>query len=134
VKYHLLLPEHAQVGGPLDYFQWASILRSVSALNSYRWVYKDSLRPWLIADLMILNEQLPRSLASCYRNLVTYLDQIAAIYGRQGPAQRQARNLRTRLNNASMTEIFQSGLHEFINKVLADNNRLSGAITDQYLT
>lgn len=134
VKYHLLLPEHAQIGGPLDYFQWASILRSVSALNSYRWVYKDSLRPWLIADLMILNEQLPRSLASCYGNLVNYLDQIASIYGRQGAAQRQARHLRTRLKNSSMDEIFQGGLHEFIGDLIADNNRLSATIIKQYLT
>ena len=33
VKYHVLLPEQSAVGGPLDYFQWASILRSVSALH-----------------------------------------------------------------------------------------------------
>src|SRR5436305_10846999 len=37
VKYHLLLPPVAEVGGPLDYFQWASILRSVSALPPYPW-------------------------------------------------------------------------------------------------
>ena len=29
---------------------------------------------------------MPRSLASCYENLVRYLDQIARAYGRQGPA------------------------------------------------
>src|SRR6202030_765971 len=96
VKYHMLLPAHQHVGGPLDYFQWAAILRSVSALTSYHWVYRESLKPWLIADLLILNEQMPRSLASCYENLVRYLDQIARAYGRQGPAQRQARVIRTR--------------------------------------
>src|SRR5262245_61804312 len=32
VKYHMLLPANERVGGPLDYFQWAAILRSVSAL------------------------------------------------------------------------------------------------------
>ena len=31
VKYHLLLPAIEKVGGPLDYFQWSSILRTVSA-------------------------------------------------------------------------------------------------------
>ena len=51
VKYHVLLPDNERVGGPLDYFQWAAILRSVSALTSYHWVYRDSLKPWLIADL-----------------------------------------------------------------------------------
>src|SRR3954470_17320490 len=126
VKYHLLLPEIERVGGPLDYFQWASILRSVSALTSYHWVYRDSLKPWLIADLLILNDQMPRSLASCYRNLVEHLDQLGRIYGRQGPAQRQARAIRTRLENSRMDEIFRGGLHEFISGFIADNNRLSG--------
>ena len=91
VKYHLLLPAQEHVGGPLDYFQWAAILRSVSALTAYHWVYRESLKPWLIADLLILNDQMPRSLASCYENLVRYLDNIAHAYGRQGPAQRHAR-------------------------------------------
>ena len=50
VKYHLLLPDNERVGGPLDYFQWAAILRSVSALTAYHWVYRDSLKPWLVAD------------------------------------------------------------------------------------
>src|SRR5437764_827770 len=85
----------ATVGGPLDYYQWAAILRTVSALTAYHWVYRESLKPWLIADLLILNEQMPRSLASCYENLVRFCDSIATTYGRQGPAQRQARTIRT---------------------------------------
>jgi uncharacterized alpha-E superfamily protein len=133
VKYHMLLPAQEKVGGPLDYFQWSAILRSVSALTAYHWVYRESLKPWLIADLLMLNEQMPRSLASCYENLVRYLDEIARDYGRQGPAQRQARAIRTRLQNSRMEEIFQSGLHEFISEFIATNNQLGGAITQQYL-
>jgi uncharacterized alpha-E superfamily protein len=135
VKYHLLLPEGASVGGGLDYFQWASILRSVSSLTAYRWVYHESLKPWLIADLLVLNEQMPRSLASCYENLCAFLDELSLAYGRQGPAQRVARSIRTRLQNASISEIFQKkGLHEFLTEFMADNARLGSAITEQYLT
>jgi uncharacterized alpha-E superfamily protein len=134
VKYHLLLPANERVGGPLDYFQWAAILRSVSALTAYHWVYRESVKPWLIADLLILKDELPRSLASCYDNLVQNLDRIARAYGRQGPAQRQARAIRTRLQNSRMEEIFQQGLHEFINEFIDNNNRLSGAISEQFLT
>jgi uncharacterized alpha-E superfamily protein len=133
VKYHVLLPEEAQVGGPLDYFQWVSILRSVSARTSYHWVYRDSVKPWLVADLLILNRQMPRSLASCYENLSRYLDDLAQFYGRQGTSQRLARSMVTKFSNASMEEIFQSGLHEFITGFIADNNRLGGAINEQYL-
>src|SRR5262249_40498185 len=134
VKYHMLLPAHEQVGGPLDYFQWAAILRSVSALTAYHWVYRESVKPWLIADLLILRDELPGSLAGCYQNLVLYLDHIARAYGRQGPAQRQARAVRARLENSRMDEIFQSGLHEFIGDFITDNNRLGRAVSEQYLT
>jgi uncharacterized alpha-E superfamily protein len=133
VKYHVLLPAEEQVGGPLDYFQWAAILRSVSALTSYHWVYRESLQPWLIADLLILKEEMPRSLASCYENIVGHLDKIAQAYGRQGPAQKQARALRTRLKNLRIEDIFQSGLHEFIQGFIAENNRINSAIQQQYL-
>ena len=134
VKYHVLLPAEEQVGGPLDYFQWATILRSVSALTSYHWVYRESLQPWLIADLLILKDEMPRSLSSCYENIVGYLDKISLAYGRQGPAQRQARAVRTRFKNLQIEDIFQSGLHEFIEDFIAENNRLGAAIQQQYLS
>ncbi|MEZ5765941.1 MAG: alpha-E domain-containing protein [Xanthobacteraceae bacterium] len=133
VKYHMLLPEAEHVGGPLDYYQWTSILRSVSALTAYQWVYRETLKPWLIADLLILNNSLPRSLASSYENLVRNLDQIGVAYGRQGPSQRHARGIRNRLENSNMDEIFQRGLHEFISEFIADNARLGEIIGKQYL-
>jgi len=133
VKYHLLLPETERVGGPLDYFQWAAILRSVSALTAYHWVYRDSIKPWLIGDLLILKEEMPRSLASCYEAIVRNLDSLSSAYGKQGPAQRQARGIRTLLQNSRMDGIFQRGLHEFINEFISENNKLGGAIADQYL-
>jgi uncharacterized alpha-E superfamily protein len=133
VKYHVLLPPTQPVGGSLDYFQWTAILRSVSALTAYHWVYRESLKPWLIADLLILNHQMPRSLASCYENLARYLDQLAIAYGRQGPTQRLARQNRGRLENLRIDDIFQTGLHEFITEFISDNNRLGATLTEQYL-
>jgi uncharacterized alpha-E superfamily protein len=133
VKYHLLLPAIEPVGGPLDYFQWASILRSVSALTAYRWVYRENVKPWLVAELLILRDEMPRSLASCYENLVQNADRIARAYGRQGPAQRQARTIRARLENSRIEQIFQEGLHEFLNDFIKDNNQFGAAVTQQYL-
>lgn len=133
VKYHLLLPDQEQVGGPLDYYQWSSILRSVSALTAYHWVYRQTLQPWLIADLLILNDSLPRSLASCYGNLVSNLDQIGVAYGLHGPAQRHARGVRNRLEQSQIEDIFQRGVHEFIQEFIADNARLGDIIARQYL-
>jgi uncharacterized alpha-E superfamily protein len=134
VKYHVLLPAKEPVGGGLDYFQWSSILRSVNALTSYHWVYRENVKPWLVADFLILRPEQPRSLISCYTELNTYLDQIAEAYGRLGPAQHIARSTTARLQNANMDQIFQSGLHEFLVEFIEENNRLGAAITQQYLS
>ncbi|HRK18510.1 MAG TPA: alpha-E domain-containing protein [Hyphomicrobiaceae bacterium] len=134
VKYHILLPEKAPVGGSLDYFQWAAILRSVNALTSFHWVYRKSVQPWLVADLLIFRPEQPRSLVSCYKAINEYLDQIADAYGRQGPAQRIGRTTLSRLSMGDIDTVFQSGLHEFLDGFIKENNALGAAISQQYLS
>ncbi|MBV6658907.1 MAG: alpha-E domain-containing protein [Devosiaceae bacterium] len=133
VKYHVLLPKGDRVGGGLDYFQWTSILRSVSALTAYHWVYRESLKPWLVADLLILNEAMPRSLSSCYGNITRDLDKLSKTYGKQGKAQRMARAIHSDFRNRKVESIFQSGLHEFVEDFIARNNTLGATIAEQYL-
>ena len=133
VKYHVLLPPDAIVGGSIDYHQWSAILRAVSAQTSYHWVYRQSLKPWLVADLMVLNQEMPRSLAACYENLTRYLDLIAQTYGRQGAAQRAARATLTRFQGTDIDTVIAGGLHEFLSDFLSENNRLGALISEQYL-
>jgi uncharacterized alpha-E superfamily protein len=133
VKYHLLLPENEPVGGGLDYFQWSTILREVSALTAYRWVYRESIKPWLVADLLILNRQMPRSLLNCCDDISVHLDRLAVAYSRRGPAQRMASAAVGRLAGLRIEQIFQSGLHEFITRFIVENARLSSVIAEQYL-
>ncbi|MGH8597160.1 MAG: alpha-E domain-containing protein, partial [Gammaproteobacteria bacterium] len=133
VKYHVLLPETEAVGGSLDYFQWTAILRAVSSLTAYHWVYRESVKPWLIADLLILKKEMPRSLIACYDNIVHFLDAIGDAYGRAGASQRQAHEVMARLANATTKEIFKTGLHEFITAFVEDNDRLGQTINGQYL-
>ncbi|MGL4438268.1 MAG: alpha-E domain-containing protein [Bosea sp. (in: a-proteobacteria)] len=133
VKYHVLLPETERVGGSLDYFQWTTILREVSALTAYHWVYRESIKPWLVADLLIFNRQMPRSFASCYENISRFLDAIGETYGRQGPSQRMARKTLSTLSNSKMGDIYDNGLHEFITEFIDDNNQLGSIISEQYL-
>ena len=124
VKYHLLLPDNERVGGPLDYFQWAAILRSVSALTAYHWVYRESLQA--LAGRRPADPEARRCRARsppATRRSCAISTQIAGAYGRQGPAQRQARGIRTRLQNSRMDGIFQRGLHEFIGEFITENNR-----------
>ncbi len=133
VKYHLLLPASEPVGGGLDYFQWSTILREVSALTAYRWVYRESIKPWLVADLLILNRQMPRSLASCSADISDQLDRLGQAYGRRGAAQRAATATLGRLTSLRIEQIFQSGLHEFVEAFIDENAKLSNTIAEQYL-
>jgi uncharacterized alpha-E superfamily protein len=133
VKYNLLLPSSEPVGGGLDYFQWVGILRAVSAATAYHWVYRDRVKPGLIADLLILRPEMPRSLISCYQSIDRALDSISREDRRLGEAQRQARAMLVKLERATMTDIFQNGLHEFITDFIEDNAGLSTTISQQYL-
>lgn len=133
VKYQILLPASEKVGGSLDYFQWTTILREVSAFNAYHWVYRESIKPLLVADLLILNRQMPRSFANCYGMLVEHLDLVADAYGRRGPSQRLAGNMLARLEGEDIDRIFAAGLHEFVTAFIDENNRVGQAIAEQYL-
>jgi uncharacterized alpha-E superfamily protein len=133
VKYHLLLPRTEPVGGSLDYFQWTTLLRTVSALTAYRWVYRESVKPWLVADLLIFNRAMPRSLIACLEDSVWLLDQLAASRGRRGPANRIASTSLRTLAASNIDTLFQSGLHEFLVDFVGENNRLGNAIAEQYL-
>jgi uncharacterized alpha-E superfamily protein len=134
VKYHVLLPADEPVGGALDYYQWQSILRSVSALRSYHWVYRDRLKPFQVAELLILRAEMPRSLRACYAQITRYLDLIAAHYqGRRGEPHRLAGEIDAKLRFGRIQDIFQDGLHEFLGEFIDDTGVLGRNIADFYL-
>jgi uncharacterized alpha-E superfamily protein len=132
VKYYVLLPHNEIVGGEIDSVQWAAILRSVSAHRSYRWVYKDSYKPWRIADYLILNRQMPRSLRSCYEEILLALVELGHFYGAVNGPQSLADETLRQLADGDMNMIFQSGLHEFLADFIARNNRLGTQISTTY--
>jgi uncharacterized alpha-E superfamily protein len=135
VKYHVLLPEYETVGGTIDFYQWATILRSVSALRAYHWVYRDRVKPWLVAELLILKPEMPRSLAYCYHELTQNLDRIANAYGGvRGECHRQAGRIDAYLRYGKIDQILDQGLHEFLTRFIEDTDALGQEITSQYLT
>ena len=134
VKYHVLMPRHEEVGGALDYYHWQAILRSVSALRSYHWVYHDRLKPWLVAEFLILRPEMPRSLLSCYDQIIRTLELLAEAYGgKRGECHRIAGELHARLRFGRIQDIFQSGLHEFLTEFVDRSVTLGDAISTLYL-
>lgn len=132
VKYYLLLPSLSWVGSSLDNYQWESILRSVSAHRSYRWVYEPDYLPANVADFLILNGRMPRSLTFCYRNISENLGYLANDYGTRHPCHDTVENTVKMLAFGSIKDVFDEGLHEFIVDFLHKNNKLGKEIAEAY--
>ncbi len=132
VKYHLLLPEGEKVGGPIDRDQWTTILRTVSAVTAYRWLYREGLRPGHVVDLLVLRHEMPRSIAASADEVVQNLNAIGRRLGRQGEADRMARVRQLMINRSTVNGIIAGGLHEFLRGFITDNARLNEAIAQQF--
>jgi len=132
VKYHLLLPEGEAVGGVVDRDQWTTILQTVSAVNAYRWLYKDGLQPTKVIDLLISRIELPRSLAACADETVGILSQLAKRTGLQGEADRMARARLARVQKTRTSDVIVSGLHEHLSAFIRENAMLDAAISRQF--
>jgi len=133
VKYFILLPKPSDVGSEVDMQQWAQILRSVSAHRAYRWFYRDShYRPWLVAEFLMLREEMPRSLLFSYQWINYALNGLAQIHGKRYACHVLAEQSLARLRASNMEHIFQNGLHEYIRDFIKTNTNLSGAIAQTF--
>jgi len=55
----------ADAGTVPDPYQWSVLLRALSAFEVYRRVYRDVITPSRVAELLILRDDMPRSLLRC---------------------------------------------------------------------
>ncbi|TXH85311.1 MAG: hypothetical protein E6Q77_00715 [Rhizobium sp.] len=132
VKYYVLLPSVSHVGSSLDNAQWESILRSVSAHRAYKWAYDPEYKPANIADFLILNGQMPRSLAYCYDKIVSNMGYLSGEYETRLTANDTAEAIRHSLQKLTIKRIMDQGLHEFLEDFVARNNKLGAEISDGY--
>jgi uncharacterized alpha-E superfamily protein len=132
VKYHVLLPSVADVGGAVDYYQWAAVLRSVSAFESYRKVYRDAITPLRVAELLILRDNMPRSLHACMDEAYGILQMLATPQAAE--AVRLAGELHAELHFGRIERIFGTGLHEYLTGFLERITTLGGEINRGFFT
>jgi len=131
VKYHLLLPDEEEIGGAVDYYEWSAVLRSVSAFQAYQKVFSDTIEPWRVAELLVLRDDMPRSLHACFDEITPILEQLSG--RRNSECRRIAGELHARLHYGRMDEIFQEGLHEFLEDFVTCNNNLGVEIQRSFL-
>ena len=114
-----------------DFYHWSSILRSVSAFEIYRKVYRDVIKPERVADLLILRADMPRSL---HASLVEVVNNLVMVSNDQSKeTQRRAGKLLADLQYARIDEILATGLHAFLTQFLGRVNELGGRISRDFL-
>ncbi|MCZ4353417.1 alpha-E domain-containing protein [Roseovarius aestuarii] len=132
VKYYSLLPAPSFVGSRLDNVQWETILRSVSAHRSFRWAVEEDFTAPAIAEFLILDRRMPRSLAFSAGQIVNSLSQLAEDYGSRQASHDMADALRARLVNPDINSIFDEGLHQFVDGVINSTACLARQIEIDY--
>ncbi|HKB84069.1 MAG TPA: alpha-E domain-containing protein [Burkholderiales bacterium] len=130
VKYHVLLPKVEDVGGAVDYYQWAAVLRSVSAFESYRKVYRDVITPLRVAELLILRRDMPRSLHACMEESYDIFRTISTPYSDE--ALRRAGELHAGLQFGRIDAIFSAGLHEYLTDFLSRLQELGDEVNRSF--
>ena len=132
VKYYVLLPSVTSIGSSLDNVQWETILRSVSARGGFRMEYGNSYEPQDIAKFLILDRRMPRSLAFCVRKLRDNLGYLVECYGTRPEAWHKADHLDRAYLSHTIDTIFDYGLHEFIQRLVALLSDLGAQIEKDY--
>jgi uncharacterized alpha-E superfamily protein len=114
-----------------DFYHWSAILRSVSAFEIYRKVYRNVIRPEKVADLLILRPDMPRSLAACMNEMMANLQMVAN--EQSGETLRHAGRLAADLRFGNIDEILATGLHAFLTQFLDRVNTLGVGISRDFL-
>lgn len=132
VKYYTLLPSAGFVGSSLDNVQWETVLRSVSAHRSFRWLNADDMTSATIAEFLILDARFPRSLTFCYKQICENLGYLAKDYQARTPSNDLAATLLNTLKTHEISDIFDEGLHQFIGDFIRQNNAIGLQIEHDY--
>jgi uncharacterized alpha-E superfamily protein len=120
---------HAEVLG------WSAILRSCSAWDAYKSIHGAEVHPRLVAEFLLLNEDFPRSVRFCVTELNHGLRRISGVPdGRfSNDAEKLAGRLVAELQFSSIDEVFEHGLHIYLDTLQTKLNAIGQALFHTYI-
>lgn len=130
VKYHIILPDLTLVGSALDYYQWAALLKSLSGFEAFRRKYHAGFRALDVVEFVIFERDFPRSIFFSVEMMGKALETIG-LTNKDRTAGAYAA-LRALLTETTAELVFSSGLHEFIEELLARLGNLHAALAEEF--
>jgi uncharacterized alpha-E superfamily protein len=126
------LPQAVSQGEALA---WVAVLRSCSAWDAYKSLHGAEIHPRYVAEFLLLNEDFPRSARFCVGELNRALRRISGV--RSGRFSNDGEKLCGRLEAAlqfsTVEEIFDQGLHLYLDQFQDKLNSIGGALFDAYI-
>ncbi|HMH29353.1 MAG TPA: alpha-E domain-containing protein [Steroidobacteraceae bacterium] len=121
----------ADAGVVPDPYQWSVLLRALSAFEVYRRVYRDVITPSRVAELLILRDDMPRSLLRCCKEVYGNVKSVAN--QQSAETERRAGEMHAILHFARMEELLSDGLPRFLQEFLGKLNDLGNRIASDFL-
>jgi uncharacterized alpha-E superfamily protein len=114
-----------------DPYEWSVLLRALSAFEVYRRVYRDVITPFKVAQLLILRDDMPRSLLRCCKEVYSNLRAVAN--EQSAETERRAGEIHAGLHFTRMEDITAEGLPQFLDRFLARSRDLGDRIASDFL-
>jgi uncharacterized alpha-E superfamily protein len=114
-----------------DPYQWSVLLRALSAFEIYRRVFRDVITPLKVAQLLILRDNMPRSLLRCCKEV--YQNLLSVANDQSAETERRAGEMHAMLHFTRMEEITAIGLPRFLEQFLARLRDLGDRIASDFL-
>ena len=132
-RYEMLGDDAAGIsdGSAYGYYQWSALLRALSAFEAFTELYREAPGARQVAELLILRDDVPRSLRSCLDEINQILASLPGNNGR--PAQRLVAELDARLRYTGIDDILAEGLHGWLSDFILQVRELANAIHSAYL-
>jgi uncharacterized alpha-E superfamily protein len=123
--------EETEVDKETDYYRLSAVLRSVSALEAYRDTYRDVIDARRVAEIMIFDPKLPRSLRYCMDEATNVIDELPRASSRV--TRRIVSEINAKLRYGTIDEVLDYGLKRYLADFLLDMVKLGNSVNAAYM-
>jgi len=132
-----MLPEKGAPTGSdqPEALEWSAVLRSCSAWDAYKTLHGAEVHPRGVVEFLLLHDDFPRSVRFCVSQLNHALRRISGVPDGRfcNDAEKLAGRLVAELQFSTPDEIFDQGLHSYLDLLQTKLNDIGAALFDAYI-
>ncbi|MSU61674.1 MAG: alpha-E domain-containing protein [Pedosphaera sp.] len=134
---YMTLPEKGVPGAitQAEALEWSAILRSCSGWDAYKSIHGAEVHPKLVVEFLLFNADFPRSVRFCVNELNVALRRISGVPEGKfcNDAEKLAGRLVAEMQFSTIDEVFDQGLHGYLDQLQFKLNAIGGALFNAYI-